>query len=110
MFGLPHCTYYLCLMNGSNSDEESSWRPKNLCAICTKKLFTIIDFDVLLREQALSEACESNPHFAQTKEHHDDVIEYLNKVFKKTGYTKPYIKEAKPEKVDYLRQGFRKKK
>jgi len=39
MFGLKHCTYYKCLMNGSMSSEEGSRKPAYLCIICLKKLF-----------------------------------------------------------------------
>ena len=27
MFGLPHCVFFSCCMNGSNHDEESQIRP-----------------------------------------------------------------------------------
>jgi archaemetzincin len=49
MFGLPHCIYYHCLMNGSNHLAESDARPLHLCPVCLKKLYYCIDFDPLVR-------------------------------------------------------------
>lgn len=45
MFGLKHCIYFKCLMNGSNSAEEASKKPVLLCPICLKKLNSVLPFD-----------------------------------------------------------------
>lgn len=49
MFGLRHCVYYDCLMNGSNHLEEADSRPLHLCPICLRKLHSAIGFDVKKR-------------------------------------------------------------
>jgi archaemetzincin len=53
MFGLAHCTYFNCLMNGSNHLGESDRRPLHLCPVCLRKLQWSIGFDVLERYRAL---------------------------------------------------------
>jgi archaemetzincin len=53
MFGLAHCTFFNCLMNGSNHLAESDRRPLHLCPICLRKLQWSIGFDVLERYRAL---------------------------------------------------------
>jgi archaemetzincin len=56
MFGLTHCHYFNCLMNGSNHLEESDRRPLHLCPVCLRKLQWSIGFDVLERYVALEHA------------------------------------------------------
>ncbi|TNV76605.1 hypothetical protein FGO68_gene6121 [Halteria grandinella] len=58
MFGIKHCTYYECTMNGSNSYEESTRAIRFLCPVCTKKLKLAIGFDTKERLVKLKEACE----------------------------------------------------
>lgn len=53
MFGLAHCTFFNCLMNGSNHLAESDRRPLHLCPVCLRKLHWSVGFDVLQRCQAL---------------------------------------------------------
>jgi archaemetzincin len=53
MFGLAHCTYFNCLINGSNHLVESDRRPLHLCPVCLRKLQWSIGFDVLERYAAL---------------------------------------------------------
>jgi archaemetzincin len=53
MFGLAHCTYFNCLMNGSNHLDESDSRPLHLCPVCLRKLQWSVGFDVLKRYAAL---------------------------------------------------------
>ncbi|MHC4547261.1 MAG: archaemetzincin [Planctomycetota bacterium] len=52
-FGLEHCIYYACNMNGSNSLPESDRRPLRLCPVCLKKLQWNRAFDVLDRYEKL---------------------------------------------------------
>src|SRR5213075_2686902 len=56
MFGLAHCTYFNCLMNGSNHLAEADRRPLHLCPVCLRKLQWSIDFDLLKRYSALEES------------------------------------------------------
>lgn len=53
MFGLAHCTFFNCLMNGSNRLAESDRRPLHLCPVCLRKLQWSVGFDVLERYRAL---------------------------------------------------------
>jgi archaemetzincin len=55
MFGLRHCIYFHCVMNGSNHLEESDARPMHLCPVCLRKLQFSIGFDVASRYRALAE-------------------------------------------------------
>ena len=53
IFGLPHCIYYNCVMNGSNHLQESDSRPLHLCPVCLRKLQWSVGFDVIQRYNAL---------------------------------------------------------
>ena len=44
MFGMEHCTFYECVMNGSNHLAETDRRPMNLCPVCLRKLFHAVGF------------------------------------------------------------------
>lgn len=46
MFGIAHCTFFECGMNGSNHMDESDARPIHLCPVCLRKLQFNIGFDV----------------------------------------------------------------
>lgn len=54
MFGLAHCIYYDCALNGSNSLIESDARTLHLCPVCLRKLHQSVGFDVIKRNQDLS--------------------------------------------------------
>jgi archaemetzincin len=60
MFGLAHCTYFNCLMNGSNHLVEADRRPLRLCPVCLRKLQWSIGFDVLKRYSALEGIYRAN--------------------------------------------------
>jgi len=49
MFGLQHCIYFKCVLNGSNHLKESDSRPLHLCPVCLRKLQYSIGFDVVTR-------------------------------------------------------------
>lgn len=53
MFGMSHCIYYKCLVNGSNNLEESDRQPMHLCPICLRKLQHSVGFDVVDRDKEL---------------------------------------------------------
>jgi archaemetzincin len=54
LFGLAHCVYFQCLLNGSNHLAESDRRPLQLCPVCLRKLRQAVGFDVAARYRALS--------------------------------------------------------
>ncbi|MGA1841618.1 MAG: archaemetzincin [bacterium] len=53
MFGLEHCIFFRCVMNGSNHLEESDSRPLRLCPVCIRKLHSSIEFDIMDRYNRL---------------------------------------------------------
>jgi archaemetzincin len=53
MFGLAHCVFFACLMNGSNHLAETDRRPFHACPVCLRKLHHAIGFDVVARYRAL---------------------------------------------------------
>jgi archaemetzincin len=54
MFGIGHCIYFHCALNGSNHLKESDATPMNLCPICLRKLQSSVGFDVLAYYQHLA--------------------------------------------------------
>jgi archaemetzincin len=59
MFGIRHCTFYLCLMNGSNHLAESDARPLHLCPVDLRKLHHSLGFDPVERYRRLLAFSES---------------------------------------------------
>ena len=57
MFGLKHCIYYDCAMNGSNSYDESLGQSRYLCLVCLRKLSTAIGFKVADWLSKMKAAC-----------------------------------------------------
>lgn len=53
IFGLKHCQWLHCVMQGSNHLEESDRRPLTLCPICLRKLQSSIGFKIADRYKAL---------------------------------------------------------
>jgi archaemetzincin len=49
MFGLHHCARFECLMNGTNSLDETDRSSGTLCPVCLKKLDWNLRFDVRRR-------------------------------------------------------------
>ena len=55
MFGLYHCVFYECIMNGSNHLGETDSRPMHPCPVCLRKLQLSTRFDLLQRDRSLLE-------------------------------------------------------
>ena len=55
VFGLKHCIFYDCSMNGSNSLEEADNSAIHECPVCHQKLLESLQFDPEKRFKALSE-------------------------------------------------------
>ena len=53
MFGLEHCVYFSCLMNGRNHQEESDKAGSFLCPVCLHKMEHCIGFDFVARYEAM---------------------------------------------------------
>jgi archaemetzincin len=60
MFGLKHCVFYECLMNGSNHLEESDRRPVFLCPVCLRKIQFACMFDVEDRYRQMADFWSSH--------------------------------------------------
>jgi archaemetzincin len=54
MFGLTHCTYWRCVVAGSNHQDEADRSPLRACPVCLRKLHWAIKFDPAAREDALA--------------------------------------------------------
>jgi len=54
VFGIKHCIYFHCLMNGSNSLPETDRAPLYFCPSCLRKIHWGLRFDPLKRYQKLS--------------------------------------------------------
>jgi archaemetzincin len=55
MFGIEHCVFFRCLMNGSNHLAESDVRPMHYCPVDLRKLHDSVGFDMVERYQKLEE-------------------------------------------------------
>ena len=53
MFGMHHCTFFTCVVNGSNNLAESDSRPVHACPVCLRKLHSSLGFDPREREERL---------------------------------------------------------
>jgi archaemetzincin len=53
-FGIYHCIYFLCSMNGSNSLPETDRAPPHFCPVCLRKLQHGCGFELLPRYEALA--------------------------------------------------------
>ena len=54
MFGLQHCIFFKCVLNGSNHLAESDARPLHLCPVCLRKLQHSVGFAIADRYAALA--------------------------------------------------------
>jgi len=54
MFGVTHCVFFACVMNGSNHLGESDSRPFHLCPVCLRKLHWSMNWNVVKRDESLA--------------------------------------------------------
>ena len=54
MFGLPHCIYFDCVVNGSNGLTETDAQSPHLCPVCLRKLHFATGFDAVKRYEQLA--------------------------------------------------------
>jgi archaemetzincin len=67
LFSMQHCTAYACNMCGSNNREESDRNPLHLCCECVAKLCWATGSDPLKRYERLTEFCDENGLYLQSK-------------------------------------------
>jgi archaemetzincin len=53
MFGMHHCIFFACTVNGSNNLDENDSRPMHVCPVCLRKLHSSIGFDPVERDRNL---------------------------------------------------------
>jgi archaemetzincin len=53
MFGIKHCIFYQCNMNGANHLKEMDNTPMHLCPVCLRKMQHAVKFDPIERYQKL---------------------------------------------------------
>ncbi len=84
MFGLKHCIYYHCAMNGSMHAEEASKRPMHLCPVCLRKLQLNLQFDYVKRYRGLVKTIGEmeNEYFASEREWLSERTLYLEEKLK----------------------------
>ena len=67
MFGIKHCIYYECIMNGANSLRESDSTPMHLCPLCLRKLQNAVGFDPVSRYEGLEKFYRKNKFKEEAK-------------------------------------------
>lgn len=60
IFGMKHCIFYKCSMNGSNSLKETDAAPIHFCPVCHRKLLWNMKCDALKRYADLKTFYESH--------------------------------------------------
>ncbi len=55
IFGVQHCVFFECVLNGSNHMEETDARPLHACPVCLRKLQRSIGLDPAERYRGLLE-------------------------------------------------------
>ena len=60
MFGMQHCIYFKCNLNGSNSLDEADRQPLHLCPICLRKIQWNTGFAARERYERLAAFYEAN--------------------------------------------------
>ena len=78
ILSMRHCTFYECVMCGSNSLDESDRRPIFLCPVCLHKLEWNLGFDRLERYRRLKaffEDCEFEEEAAFCERRIDELVE-----------------------------------
>ncbi len=56
-FGLEHCTYYACCMQGSASLAEDARQPPYMCPVCEAKIMLATGADRKERLRKIREVC-----------------------------------------------------
>jgi len=54
MFGLGHCIYFQCMLNGGNNLAEADASPQHACPVCLRKLYYGVAFDPVKRYRDLA--------------------------------------------------------
>ena len=100
-FWLPHCPYYECLMNGSNTIAEGRRKPLYLWPVCLRKLQSVIGFDIIERYEKLVEVINEieNPRFDDLFNWYKQRLAPLYLKAKSEFWRLPYRIEKEPKPV-----------
>jgi len=79
LFGIDHCCYFRCLMNGANNLKESDSQPLHLCPMDLHKLEHVIGFDPIIRYKKLLQFFEKYTYFEEERVLLSKRLELLNK-------------------------------
>jgi archaemetzincin len=60
IFGMRHCTEYVCCMSGSNNLEESANQPVMFCPVCTAKVGAHFQMNIAKQHEALAQFWKEN--------------------------------------------------
>jgi len=106
MFGLRHCIYFNCIMNGSNTLEENDKKPIFMCPVCIRKLQYNVKFEFYDRCKALQNVClEIGEEFEEAAEWYGEVASEILKAYgphykpKKQAESGPEVKLKKSRKT-----------
>ena len=81
MFGIWHCIYFKCAMNGINNEEEAAKSPLDLCPVCLRKLQSNIGFNPLVRYEKMLEVLSTFPDtFEKDRDWIKSRVEYLKSI------------------------------
>lgn len=86
MFGVRHCIFNKCIMNGSNHLEESRKKHLEPCPVCLRKLQSNIKFDMYERYKAVKKVLEDEckgDKGQRTLKVVDGILEQLRPIFEK---------------------------
>ena len=83
MFGIRHCIFFECIMNGSNKMGECDIKPMRMCHVCLRKLRYMCQFGYRERYQQIR-ACfqdqfSENPFFAPHQQFVDEFLAQLDR-------------------------------
>ena len=73
MYGMKHCIYYECRMNGIMSYQESCRKRRYLCPVCHRKLQQNIKFVARDRFEQMEKVCKELG-FEQQRKYYKDKL------------------------------------
>lgn len=79
LFGISHCVWYSCCMNGSGHLEEDYNRPLHMCVVCLRKVVVVIACGVLERYKGLLVYYKKNG-FVEEERWCNRIIEHIQDV------------------------------
>ena len=101
MFGLQHCIYFSCIMNGTNHFEENDKRPPFMCPVCLRKLQHNVGFDMLERYGALMNVCkELGGKFEPARAWYENVYNQILQAYGPDYKSGKMEKESQGEKIE----------